>query len=729
MKTTTRHARFLAFLLGLPAAAAVAAPGADDRRPDAANPIEEIVVVGARLPRPVEDVVGTVDVITREALIEQVAVNVEDVVRYTPGVSAARANARFGTTELSVRGLSGNRVTTLIDGVPVADQFDIGAFSNAGQDYLIPDAVSRVEILRGPASTLFGSDAIGGVVAVETRDPEEYLRGASRSASAAAAYSGADDARVLSGALAGRRGALSGVLHASGLRADERDAAGTDLEESLDRSRSAAYAKLVYALPDGDALRFKAEIFDEDVDSRPEGVLGFGRQFANTTFLAGDDERTRRAVQLEYDAAIDADWAEFARVTAYAQRSRADQRTLERRENLPTPVEIQRRFDYQFEDVGLLVDVESRFAALGFDHRLGWGLSLRRSWVEELRDGFQRELDSGAVSNVLLGETLPVRDFPNSTVTESAVYLHDEMTDGALTLIPGVRIEHYRLDGRADAIYRQDYPDTPIEDITESAVAPKLGVRWQASDTVSLFGQYARGFRAPPFEDVNIGLEYAVPFPVRAIPNPDLEAETSDGLEFGVDYRRDGVRLGLTVFGADYDDFIESKASLGFDPASGALLFQSRNIERARVYGAEIRASAPLGDTVSVDLAASWTRGENRVTDEPLNTVDPPSAMTRLAWQPMPRWRASVAVRAAADQSRVDDTEADLYEPDGYVVFDLGVGYAPNPDVRVDAGIFNLTDKTYWHWAAVRGRPEGDPLIDLLAAPGRYGAVSLRVRL
>lgn len=91
----------------------------------------------------------------------------------TPGAMAA------GETIEEVRmvgaRLSGNRVTTLVDGVPVADQFDVDSFSNAGQDYLIPDAISRVEILHGPASTLFGSDALGGVIAVLTRDPEEYL--------------------------------------------------------------------------------------------------------------------------------------------------------------------------------------------------------------------------------------------------------------------------------------------------------------------------------------------------------------------------------------------------------------------------------------------------------------------------------------------------------------------------------------------------------------------------
>ncbi|MDH3644226.1 MAG: TonB-dependent receptor plug domain-containing protein, partial [Gammaproteobacteria bacterium] len=127
--------------------------------------IDEIVVVGARLPRPVADVVGHVDVITREALLNGLATDLGDVARYTPGVSVAVADSRFGETEFTIRGLSGNRVATLIDGVPIPDQFDVGAFANAGQNFLIPDAVSRIEILRGPASTLFGSDALGGVVA------------------------------------------------------------------------------------------------------------------------------------------------------------------------------------------------------------------------------------------------------------------------------------------------------------------------------------------------------------------------------------------------------------------------------------------------------------------------------------------------------------------------------------------------------------------------------------
>lgn len=81
----------------------------------APEPIEEILVVGARLPRPVQDVVGTVDVVTREALMTQIALDTRDAVRYLPGVSVTEPSGRFGVTELTIRGLSGNRVTTLVD--------------------------------------------------------------------------------------------------------------------------------------------------------------------------------------------------------------------------------------------------------------------------------------------------------------------------------------------------------------------------------------------------------------------------------------------------------------------------------------------------------------------------------------------------------------------------------------------------------------------------------------
>jgi hemoglobin/transferrin/lactoferrin receptor protein len=546
--------------------------------------VEEILVVGARLPRPVQDVVGSVDVVTREDLLRRVAVHLDDVVRYTPGISVARADTRFGSTEMTVRGLSGNRVTTLIDGVPVADQFDIGAFSNAGQDYLIADTISRVEILRGPASTLFGSDALGGVVAFVSRDPEEYLDGERWATSASAGYSGADRSRVVTGAIAGRRGELTGVLHVSALRADELDAAGTSAEDPIDRRRQAAKLKLHRALEGGNVVRLNAQVFDEQVDSRPEAILGFGRQFANTTVLTGDDRRRRYSLQGEIDFSVEAAWVQSGRLNVFGQRTRVDQVTDERRDGLDPPVAIRRGFDYRVDEVGGLLDMESRAGFGGVDHRVGWGLSLRRARIEELRDGELTNLLTGERSRVLLGETMPVRDFPNSTVTEAGAYLHDEISLGSFTIIPAARVEWYRLDAAADALYRQDNPTTPVVDVEEWALAPKLGVQWQLNDRLAWFAQYARGFRAPPFEDVNIGLDIPQ-FNIRALPNPDLEAETSDGIELGLRYRGGG-RVPPSRCSAPTTTISSSRRCRWVpDPLTGVLLFQSRNIDRAASTG------------------------------------------------------------------------------------------------------------------------------------------------
>ena len=76
----------------------------------ATSVLEEVVVVAARMPRPVQDVVGTVDVVSHEDLRESLAMRTADVVRYIPGVSVTQDGTRFGDSGFTIRGLSGNRV-------------------------------------------------------------------------------------------------------------------------------------------------------------------------------------------------------------------------------------------------------------------------------------------------------------------------------------------------------------------------------------------------------------------------------------------------------------------------------------------------------------------------------------------------------------------------------------------------------------------------------------------
>jgi len=695
--------------------------------------VEEILVVGARLPRPADNVVGKVDVITHDQLLNRMAISLSDVTRYTPGVSVATADTRFGETEITIRGLSGNRVASLIDGVPVPDQFDIGSFANAGQDFLIADAISRVEILRGPASTLFGNDALGGVFAIITRDPEEFLGNKQSHFGGSATFSGRDDSTTLNGSLALGGGVgpgnMAGVLHLSRKDGHEIDRSAVEDPDQQDRTRKSLFSKLGYTLPSGNRLRLDVSLFEEQVETDVVSVLGYGRQFRNTTSLQGDDQRTRYAATLGYDFQSDADFFDQGRVNVYWQQVEVDQRTTELRE--PIDRLNQRNFRYDTETVGLTADFDSTFSTRRTDHRMGWGMSVQHGEIAEYRDGYSQNLLTGETTNVMLGELMPVRDFPNSEVTEFALYLHDEITMGDFTLIPGLRYQTYDLNAESDSIFAADNPSTTVVDANESSLAPKLGALWHINGNSQAYAQYAHGFRAPPFEDLNIGLDIPM-FNIRAIPNPDLEPETSDGVEIGFRHQAPGWGFSVAAFGVDYENLIDTKVNLGPDPETGTLLFQSRNIEEARVYGAEFTFAASLDRWVNglnFDAAASITQGENRTNDEPLNTIDPPELVTAFTWEPTDRARLGLIVTAVAAKDRVDDSTAELMTTDGYAVVDLTGSLLISRNVRIDAGLFNAFDKTYWQWSSIRNRTVNDPMIGYLSAPGRYASVSIRVDL
>jgi hemoglobin/transferrin/lactoferrin receptor protein len=241
--------------------------------------------------------------------------------------------------------------------------------------------------------------------------------------------------------------------------------------------------------------------------------------------------------------------------------------------------------------------------------------------------------------------------------------------------------------------------------------------------------QYAHGFRAPPFEDVNIGFDIPL-FNYRAIPNPSLDAETSDGIELGARFQGNSYRAAIAVFGVEYDDLIQTRVNLGRQPGTGTLLFQSRNVDEARVYGAEINVNADLGrwvEGVSFDASASWVRGKDRSNDEPLNTIDPLELVAALTWQPHERTRLAFVTTAVASQNRVDDSSSDIVQTDGFAVFDMTASYTTASGIRVDAGVFNLFDKTYWRWSSVRNRTVDDPMLNHLSAPERYASVSVRM--
>lgn len=155
----------------LTTAAAVLVPlSAHARTPDGpAEPLDEVVVTATRLPAIVHDTPGA-RVIDREAIERRGAVFAADILADVPGLSVVRSGAFGGVAQVRMRGAGPGKTLVLVDGVPVNDPAEVnGAFDFGGFD--LAD-VERIEVLSGPQSSLWGSDAIGGVIAFTTRETD-----------------------------------------------------------------------------------------------------------------------------------------------------------------------------------------------------------------------------------------------------------------------------------------------------------------------------------------------------------------------------------------------------------------------------------------------------------------------------------------------------------------------------------------------------------------------------
>jgi vitamin B12 transporter len=150
----------------VPADAAVAAEGAG--APDSPDSVESVIVSATRLPTPESEVASSVTVITAEEIDARQERSLPDILKDVPGLNIVRAGGPGGQTLVFMRGTNSNHTKVLVDGIDVSDPGSPGASFDFSQ-FLTRD-IERVEVLRGPQSGLYGSDAIGGVINVTTKN-------------------------------------------------------------------------------------------------------------------------------------------------------------------------------------------------------------------------------------------------------------------------------------------------------------------------------------------------------------------------------------------------------------------------------------------------------------------------------------------------------------------------------------------------------------------------------
>jgi hemoglobin/transferrin/lactoferrin receptor protein len=710
--------------------------------PADAKEFDRIQVTATRTERAVVDVPNTVSVIDRQQLDDQLIRDIKQLVRYEPGVTVTSSFGRFGLGGFRIRGLDANRVRIQTDGIAVSDAFSIGSFSNANRNFIDLDTLKRVEIVRGPSSALYGSDALGGVVSFITKDPSDYLEdGKDAYFGGRLGYDGSWDG-LLGGATAAfvgeRWSGLVNVSHRQGRETENQGSVGgfgsaRTHPNPQERDGRSLLAKLVYA-PDQDhqfALTVEGNEDATDTDLLTQRGLQPLTGATHTSVTARDKQtRARVAVSHEWNGLASA-FADSLDWQLYRQDSETTQDTREER-TLPAPTlrDIrERQFNFDQRTYGLQANVRKAFGD-GVRHELAYGIDLSRAETRQKRDGLRTFPLTGVGTPVMLPDVFPVRDFPVSETTTAALYVQDEISfaGGSVRLVPGLRVDHYRLDPEQDAIFAGDNPGVVLADIRETSVSPKLGMVWKFAPDWSLFGGYARGFRSPPYNDVNIGFTN-VQFGYTAIANPDLKPETSDGLEAGVRYAGDAVHASLSGYYNRYDDFIESMRFIGVND-DGLMVYQSQNVADAQIHGVELKAGADLGawsralDGWSLRGAAAWSRGQNRTDDVPLDSVDPLTATLGIAYD-AEAWGAELAGRFVDRKDRVSaDT---YYRQPGYGVVDLYAHWNFAPGARVNVGVLNLADRTYIDAGDIALVSAASTTLERYTSPGRTLSASLSV--
>lgn len=743
-----------------------------ERRTGGALALDQVTISATRQAQSIASVPNTVSVRDRADLDRQNVNSIRDLVRDEPGVSVGGAGQRAGTTGYNIRGIDGNRVLTQVDGVEVPDNYFSGPYANTHRNYVDPEIVKRVEILGGPASALYGSNAIGGAVSYYTLDPEDIIKpGKDVGARLKTGYSSADNSWLNSATVAGREGDFDAMLHVSQRNGRETESygehGGTGLDRTAanpeDKRATNVLAKLGWNYGDNDRLGFTYEKFKDDTHTNQKSAVGGpfneGSGMGYYQSREGNDVVTRERFGVENAFALDSLLADNIKWSLNYQIAKTDQDTLERYvpKNPFTGAvsrDVWRARNTFYKERQWIFDaqLDKAFSIADTEHLLTYGTTLKQQKVTGERSGSAtcaavgRTCTAiGAPSTSSTDSLLPTSDFPDPTVNTYALFAQDQIKWGSWTFMPGARYDYTTLSPHATDEFLKAYSLTHPDQFNDKdkkwhRLSPKLGITYAFDDAYTWYGQYAEGFRTPTAKSLygrfeNVSGNYIVE------PNPDLEPEKSRSYETGLRGRFDEGTFDVAVFYNKYRDFINEDA---IQPAtSSATVFQSNNIKHATIKGVELKGrlnldsfGAPEGLYTQGSLAYAY--GRNDDTGQPLNSINPLTGVFGLGYD-QDDYGALVSWTLVKRKTRVDDSQfhapngvSSGFRTPGFGVVDLTGFYKVTDDVTVNGGVYNVADKKYWRWDDVRGYDgvgeagvTAPSSLDRLTEPGRHFAVNL----
>jgi hemoglobin/transferrin/lactoferrin receptor protein len=623
---------------------------------------------------------GMVTVIDREQIEQRQPSSIDDVLKWVPNVEFTGGPRRTGEVP-SIRGFSGPDVVVTLDGA--RQNFNSG---HDGRFFVDPTLLREAEVLRGPSSSLYGSGGLGGVIALRTVRPDDYLEdGETAGVTVGGGYQSVNNEfrEVVTGYAKPTAdfGVLASVTKLDSGSIELGD--GSELDRTDDDVIS-GLAKAGWTFADHHRLEASFQRF-QNAAEEPNNAQGAGGQNLVDKEIVSDTWR------LGYEFSDPGnDWVNLDAVAYYTDTA-VDELRLDNQGLGPAGEVLEREVD----TIGVRVDNRSRVS-------LSDDASLELTYGSEAyRDQQDSAVNGGPRPTVPEAETQLVGLYGQAELRLAKPF---GMLPGDLLVIPGIRYDRYTSSSDV------------ASDNEDDAVSPRIGVSYLPTDWSLLFANYGTAFRAPTVNELyTSGVHFRIPvgggITNRFVPNPDLKPQRTETYEFGagVDFddvavSGDRLQVKATHFRTDGEDFIDSQVNQPtpfvdcnpFVPGNCNGTTQSVNVADASLWGNEVEASYE-NRRVRIQLGLSTIDGENDATGEPLGVLTPPQVTVDTGLK-LPEIDSIVGWRLlAADE--FDNVSDPANERDGYAVHDVYFAWTPGDGVleglRVDLGIDNVFDKAY----------------------------------
>ncbi|WP_415999891.1 TonB-dependent hemoglobin/transferrin/lactoferrin family receptor [Citrobacter portucalensis] len=611
--------------------------------------VEDMTVTATGNARSAFEAPMMVSVIDATAPENQTASSAADLLRKVPGLTLD-GTGRTNGQDVNLRGYDRRGVLVLVDGVRQGT--DTGHLNST---FLDPALIKRIEVVRGPSALLYGSGALGGVIAYDTADAKDLLEVGQNSGYRVFGTAATGDHSLGMGASTyGRTDTLDGLLAWSSRdRGDLRQSDGTTAPN--DEAINNMLAKGSWKIDSAQTLAGSLRYYNNDA-REPKNPQTSAADASNPMT---NRSTIQRDAQLTYSLApTDNDWLN-ADARIYWSEARINA------QNADNTGEFRKQ-----TTKGGKIDNRSRLFTDSFaSHLLTYGGEYYR----------QEQQPGGATTG-----------FPEAKIDFSSGWLQDEITlrDLPVTLLGGTRYDSYR--GSSDG----------YEDVDADKWSSRAGLTVAPTDWLMLFGSYAQAFRAPTMGEMyndakhfSIGRFYTNYW----VPNPNLRPETNETQEYGFGLRFDDLLMASDAleFKASYFD-TKAKDYISTSVDFAAATTTSYNVPNAKIWGWDVMAKYST-DLFSLDMTYNRTRGKDTDTGEYISSINPDTVTSKLN-VPVAHSGFSVGwIGTFADRStHISSTYA---KQPGYAVNDFYVSYQGQQalkDMTTTLLLGNAFDKEYW---------------------------------